>query len=344
MIDEMTTVLKPNALPDFVETSYVKDLTSRALYYIEAGFPVHLRGPSGTGKTTLAMHLANKLGRPVVMIHGDEEFTTSDLIGGEHGYRVRKVVDRFISRVLKTEEDMVKRWVDNRLTVACKYGFTLIYDEFTRSRPEANNILLSILQEKMMDLPVARDGEESYLKVHPNFTAIFTSNPEEYAGVHRSQDALRDRLITMDLDYFDYETEVAVTEAKSKLPKSYVEMIVNIVRGLRESGKCEFAPTVRGCIMIAKTLKVQKLTPFKANKVFMQMCQDILASETSRVGSKTNQDRVKQIVRELVANELGMGEIVNPAGITSHDNPAEANAKGKFTQKDKQKDKSLVEV
>jgi nitric oxide reductase NorQ protein len=344
MIDEMTTVLKPNALPDFVETSYVKDLTSRALYYIEAGFPVHLRGPSGTGKTTLAMHLANKLGRPVVMIHGDEEFTTSDLIGGEHGYRVRKVVDRFISRVLKTEEDMVKRWVDNRLTVACKYGFTLIYDEFTRSRPEANNILLSILQEKMMDLPVARDGEESYLKVHPNFTAIFTSNPEEYAGVHRSQDALRDRLITMDLDYFDYETEVAVTEAKSKLPKSYVEMIVNIVRGLRESGKCEFAPTVRGCIMIAKTLKVQKLTPFKANKVFMQMCQDILASETSRVGSKTNQDRVKQIVRELVANELGMGEIVNPAGITSQDNPAEANAKGKFTQKDKQKDKSLVEV
>lgn len=195
-----------------------------------------------------------------------------------------------------------------------------------------------------MDLPVARDGDEPYLKVHPNFTAIFTSNPEEYAGVHRSQDALRDRLITMDLDYFDYETEVAVTEAKSKLSRSYVEMIVNIVRGLRESGKCEFAPTVRGCIMIAKTLKVQKLTPFKANKVFMQMCQDILASETSRVGSKTNQDRVKQIVRELVAKELGMGEIVNPTGKTSQDNPAEANAKRKITQEDKQKDKSLVEV
>ena len=219
MIDEMTTVLEPSPLPDFVETSYVKDLTNRALCYIEAGFPVHLRGPSGTGKTTLAMHMASKIERPVVMIHGDEEFSTSDLVGGEHGYRIRKVVDRFISRVLKTEEDMVKRWVDNRLTVACKYGFTLVYDEFTRSRPEANNILLSILQEKMMDLPVARDGEEPYLKVHPNFTAIFTSNPEEYAGVHRSQDALRDRMITMDLDHFDYETEVAVTQAKSKLSK-----------------------------------------------------------------------------------------------------------------------------
>ncbi len=300
MIDEMTTVLEPSPLPDFVETKYIKDVTTRALSYIKAGFPVHFRGVSGSGKTTLAMHVASKLGRPVVMVHGDEEFTTSDLVGGEHGYRFKKVVDRFVSRVLKFEEDMVKRWVDNRLTVACKYGFTLIYDEFTRSRPEANNILLSILSEKMMDLPVGRGGEDPYLRVDPNFTAIFTSNPEEYAGVHRSQDALRDRMITMDLDYFDYETEVAITQKKSKLSKKDSEKVVNIVRALRESGKCEFAPTIRGCIMIARTLKVQDLTPAKANGAFTQICQDILASETSRVGSKTNQNKVKEMVKDLV--------------------------------------------
>jgi len=236
MINEMTTVLEPTPLPDFVETKYVRDITNRALSYIQADFPIHFRGASGTGKTTLAMHLANKIGRPVVMIHGDEEFTTSDLVGGEYGYRYRKVVDRFVSRVLKYEEDMVKRWVDSRLTVACKYGFTLLYDEFTRSRPETNNILLSILQEKMMDLPVGRGGEEQYLRVDPDFTAIFTSNPEEYAGVHRSQDALRDRMITMDLDHFDYETEVAITRAKSKLSKQHAETIVNIVRASQALG------------------------------------------------------------------------------------------------------------
>jgi len=300
----MTTVLEPSPLPDFVETKYIKDITLRALSYVKAGFPVHFRGVSGTGKTTLAMHLASKINRPVVMLHGDEEFTTSDLVGGEYGYRMRKVVDRFVSRVLKMEEDMVKRWVDNRLTVACKYGFTLVYDEFTRSRPEANNILLSILQEKMMDLPVGRGGEEPYLRVDPNFTAIFTSNPEEYAGVHRSQDALRDRMITMDVDHFDYETEVAITQAKSKLSKPNAEIIVNIVRGLRDSGKSEFAPTVRGSIMIAKTLKVLNMTP-SHSAGFLRMCQDILASETSRVGSKTNQARVKEIVKEIVQRELG---------------------------------------
>jgi len=302
MIDEMTTVLEPRPLPDFVESKYIKEITERSISYLKAGFPIHFRGPSGTGKTTLAMHVASKIGRPVVMIHGDEEFTTSDLVGGEYGYRFRKVVDRFVSRVLKVEEDMIKRWVDNRLTVACKYGFTLIYDEFTRSRPEANNILLSILQEKMMDLPVGR-GEEPYLRVDPDFTAIFTSNPEEYAGVHRSQDALRDRMITMDLDHFDNDTEVAITRKKSKLSKRDALKIVNIVRGLRESEKCEFSPTVRGCIMIAKTLKVQNITPSKSNGAFMQICQDILASETSRVGSKTNQARVKEIVKELVEKQ-----------------------------------------
>jgi len=298
MIEELSTVLEPRALPDFVETKYVKDLTERALGYIKAGFPVHFRGASGTGKTTLALHLASKLQRPVVLIHGDEEYTTSDLVGGEYGYRLRKVIDRFVSRVLKVEEDMVKRWVDNRLTIACKYGFTLIYDEFTRSRPEANNIFLAILQERMMDLPVRRGGEETYLRVDPRFTAIFTSNPEEYAGVHRSQDALRDRMITMDLDHFDEETEVAIVRAKSGLPRA--EKIVKVVRALRESGACEFAPTVRGAIMIARSLTVLNGHVKGSSAVFQQVCQDILASETSRVGSKSKQAKVLELVKKFV--------------------------------------------
>ena len=299
-IDEMTSVLEPRPLPNFVETPYVNDITERALAYIAAGFPLHFRGISGTGKTTLAMHVASKIGRPVVMIHGDEEFSTSDLVGGEHGYRMRKVVDNFIHSVLKTEENMQKKWVDNRLTVACKYGFTLIYDEFTRSRPEANNVLLSVLQEKMLDLPAAREGDENYLRVDPDFTALFTSNPEEYAGVHRSQDALRDRMITLDLDHFDEETEVRITEAKSGLVNGDASSIVKIVRGLRDSDVYEFAPTIRGSVMIAKTLKVRSASVNKNDEIFKQTCMDILSSETSRIGSKSNQDKVKEVIGELI--------------------------------------------
>ena len=296
----LTTVLEPRPMPNFVETKYVTDMTDRALAYIEAGFPVHFRGVSGTGKTTLAMHVASQIGRPVVLVHGDDEFSTSDLVGGEYGYRIRKVVDNFIHSVLKTEEDMVRRWVDNRLTVAAKYGFTLIYDEFTRSRPEANNILLSVLQERMMDMPAAREGGENYLRVDPDFTAIFTSNPEEYAGVHRSQDALRDRMVTMDLHHFDWETEVAITEAKSGVAPSDAEKIVNVVRGVRDSGITEFAPTVRGCIVVAKTLSVRGATVDKKDPVFRQMCGDVLGSETTRIGSSASTEGVRHLVEELV--------------------------------------------
>lgn len=300
MIDEITTVIQPSRLPNFVESPYIREISKRALSYIKAGFPVHFRGPAGTGKTTLAMHVASKIKRPVVMLHGDEEFTTSALVGSESGYRFRRVVDNFISRVSKTEEDMVKRWADNRLTIACKYGFTLLYDEFTRSKPEANNVLLSILQEKILDLPAGRCRDESCLKVHPKFTAIFTSNPEEYAGVHRSQDALRDRMVTIDLNQFDHESEVAITRAKSGLSQEDVERIVKIVNGLRESGKCEFVPTIRSCIMIAKTLKTQHLSCSNGNGLFPKICQEILTSQTNRVGSKRSQTEVKGIIEDLI--------------------------------------------
>jgi len=299
MLTKGTTVLKARALPNFVETKFVKKVTVRALGYIKAGFPLHFRGPSGTGKTTLALHLASIIDRPVIMIHGDEEFTTSDLVGGEQGYRTRRVVDNFIHSVMKAEEDVQKSWVDNRLTVAVEHGLILIYDEFTRSRPEANNVLLSILQEKMMGLPAAR-GSGDYLKVHPDFIAIFTSNPEEYAGVHRSQDALRDRMITMDLDYFDRETEIAITKAKSNLSYNDAAKIVDIVRGLRVSEECEFRPTIRGCIMIAKSLSTLGGLVSAKNKIFREICQDILASETSRIGSSINQVKVKNLVKVLV--------------------------------------------
>ena len=130
IIREISGFIPPDGRTDFVETEYIKGIISRALAYIKAGFAVHFRGGAGTGKTSLAMNLAARIGRPIMLIHGDDEFGTSDLIGGRYGFRVRRVLDNFVQSVVKTEEDMVQRWIDSRLTVACKYGYTLIYDEF----------------------------------------------------------------------------------------------------------------------------------------------------------------------------------------------------------------------
>lgn len=290
--NERVSALNVQPRPDFVETPALKQLTERALSYLSAGFPVHFRGPAGTGKTTLALHVAAQIGRPVIIIAGDEGFTTSDLIGGKNGYRYHKVVDRYIHTVLKYEENAEQRWQDNRLTTACREGFTLVYDEFSRSRPEANNVLLGILEEHLLILPNT-SSEDTYVKVHPNFRAIFTSNPQEYAGVHDTQDALMDRLVTMDLEYYDGETELGITVARSGLATDDASHIVDLVRDFRSSHEYDQAPTLRACIMIARVCAGQHIRPLADDARFVNICLDVLEAKTAFT-SAAQEKRVSQ--------------------------------------------------
>lgn len=294
----------PEASQEFVETPYVQNLTRRALAYLEVGYPIHFAGPAGTGKTTLAFHVAAQRGRPVVLLHGDDEFGSSDLVGRHSGYRKQKLIDNFIHSVLKTEESMNLTWMDNRLTLACKEGYTLIYDEFTRSRPEANNALLSILEEKIINLPKISQGGEGYLEVHPEFRAIFTSNPEEYAGVHKTQDALMDRLITVNLGHFDRETEIQIALAKSGLPRQDAENIVDLVREMRTFGVNNHRPTIRACIAIAKILAHQGARARIDDPVLLWACRDVLNTDTAKV-TRGGQSLMGEKVEEAIRTVLG---------------------------------------
>nr|WP_139088764.1 gas vesicle protein GvpN [Oscillochloris trichoides] len=293
-----TIALRPSA--GFVATQATQDLTERAVIYLQAGFPIHFRGPAGTGKTTLALHVAAQIGRPVMLIVGDEEFSASDLIGGQHGYRYRRVVDRFIHSVVKYEENAVQQWVDNRLTTACREGYTLIYDEFTRSRPEANNVLLTVLEERMLVLPTA-SRDESYIRVHPEFRAIFTSNPQEYAGVHETQDALNDRLITIDLDFYDLETEAMIVATASGIDLEDSLRVVSLIHAYRATGAFTQMPTMRAGMMIARVMALQNMRPTVLDPRFVAVCLDIL--ESKRTFASRDQDlrmQHRRLLMELI--------------------------------------------
>lgn len=274
----MTTVLKASPRR-FVNTPSVERVATRALRYLQSGFSVHLRGPAGTGKTTLALHLADLLSRPIMLLFGDDEFKTSDLIGNQTGYTRKKVVDNFIHSVVKVEDELRHNWVDSRLTLACREGFTLVYDEFNRSRPEVNNVLLSALEEKLLVLPPSNNRAE-YIRVNPHFRAIFTSNPEEYCGVHATQDALLDRLVTINMLEPDELTQTEIAVQKTGIDRESAQIIVHLVRAFRRRTGIEKASGLRSGLMLAKVCQEHGIVATPENAEFRDMCSDILLSRT----------------------------------------------------------------
>ena len=298
-----TTHLSPEASDSFVYTPYIQELTTRALAYLAAGYHIHLAGPAGTGKTTLAFHIASELGQPVNLIHGNEEAKASDWAGNTNGYRRRTVVDNYVRSVVRSEEDFRKIWIDNRLTTSCMNGEVLIYDEFNRSRPEVNNIFISVFSERILDVPQRQlTGDTGYVQVHPQFRAIFTSNPEEYVGTHKAQDALMDRLITINMGHFDRATEVNILSAKSGISPTRAERIVEIMVRLREYSINKYRPTIRAGIAIARVMAQTNTRMNIKNRFFRQVCYDVLSVDVAQVrhDGTTQIDRERELIDEVL--------------------------------------------
>jgi len=289
------------AIENFVETEQVKGLKDRVYLWIEAGYPPHIVGPTGCGKTTLAMEVAKELGRPTVWINGDEQITTTDLIGGYSEMEAESMRDRFIHNVMLARDRTKYTWVDNPLTLACKYGYTLVYNEFSRAKPEANNVLLSVLEENILELPTMF-GQERYIKVHPDFHIIFTSNSIEYAGVHTPQDALLDRLVDIYMDYYDFNTEAKIVQAHTGMTSKEAQKAVKAIRTIREKMPDPHKPGTRAEIMVCQGLKVMD---GYTKKDLEQIYMDVLAT---KIGSPKellkNIDLIKGILNETYGDAL----------------------------------------
>lgn len=281
---------------NFVETEAVKKYEDRVFLWLKAGYPMHLIGPTGCGKTALAIKVAEKLGRPMIWINGDEATTTTDLVGGYSRIETTSVHDRYIHKVYKGKDTIEPVWVNNPLALACKNGYTLIYNEFSRAKANANNVLLGVLEEGILELPTCY-GVERFIKVHPDFRLILTSNNIEYAGVHKPQDALLDRLASIHMDYYDEETETKIVDAHSNIGIEKASRIVKTIRALREKMETAEKPGTRPAIMIACALQQCN---GNAKEMYEQICVDAVASKFSSIqNTQKKTDLVRDYARKF---------------------------------------------
>ena len=294
-----SSALAPLVPDKLFEDAELLSLQSRAVAYLTAGVPVHLRGPAGMGKTTLAMRIAERLSRPVSFLTGDKWLSREDMIGREVGRSTRQTVDNYINRVRRTESQERVDWKDAILTDAMQNGHTLVYDEFTRAPPQANAALLPVLEERVLIFHDSRAGRQRLVS-HPEFRVILTSNPKEYVGVEHAPDALLDRVVTFDLDSISEDTERGIVATRTGLSADNASMLVALVRSLRRLTP-DLPSSVRTSLLIGRLVAAQNLEVSLQDSNFLQICIDVLRSRhgPKHAGSDSFEELLKKALKSL---------------------------------------------
>jgi midasin (ATPase involved in ribosome maturation) len=198
-----------------------------------------LIGPPGVGKTLLLRAYAEKTGRDLYWVTGDEGIRPSHLTGA------------FNPSVVLNKGFTLEAFEPGPLLKSMVFGGVFGLNEANRLSEYVQNSLLDPFEEG--SISVQRLGR---IRAHDEFFPVLTMNPEEMSGAHRLSEALRDRIrVWIRLGYPRKETELEIIKINCpeyKLNDATLEKVYGLVSATRVSTDIEIPASIRAGISISR--------------------------------------------------------------------------------------------
>jgi MoxR-like ATPase len=201
------------------------------------GKNILIEGEVGVGKTTLSNAVSSYFDSKFYRIDCAEETLTHNLIG------------YFDPPLVIAKGYIEDSYVYGPLASAMMNGGCLFINEINRMPESTQNVLLSALDEKLLEIPKLK-----LIHADKNFFVIATLNPSAHVGVTVLGEALKDRFIWIKLDYQtpDEELEIIKQEVDFDSQDERIPIIAQeIIQITRNNTSIRRGSSIRGAIDMA---------------------------------------------------------------------------------------------
>jgi MoxR-like ATPase len=201
------------------------------------GKNILIEGEVGVGKTTLAKAVSLEFDSDFYRVDCSEDILTHNLVG------------YFDPPLVIAKGYIEDSYAYGPLASAMINGGCLFINEINRMPENTQNILLTALDEKILDIPKLKT-----IHAKENFFVIATLNPSAHVGVSVLGEAIKDRFIWIKLDYQKPKEEIEIIKQEVKFDGKMDRIATisqNIVQLTRNSTSIRRGSSIRGAIDLA---------------------------------------------------------------------------------------------
>ncbi|MFX0098109.1 MAG: AAA family ATPase [Candidatus Hodarchaeota archaeon] len=257
----------------------------------KAGKNILLEGEIGAGKTTIAKAVADYFDKNFHRVEGTEDLYSTTLIG------------TWQPPVLIQKGYCDEAFESGPLTLAMMDGGCLFINEINRAPESTQNLLLTALDEKILEIPNLKT-----LKAKDGFFIIATRNPASHIGVSVLGEALKDRFVWIKLEYQSEEEEREIVKLHTGCDDAKViEAAVKITRSTRNVKDIRRGSSVRGAIDITLMLmEIEDENIWDSIDVWIDVCISALITKIDLEEgiNKSPEEIIKLIVQRVLQQDF----------------------------------------